>query len=420
MKDDIKIFINSLGPVRDAELRFTPFMLFTGPSGSGKSYTAFLPYYLVNIFTGIRLMNFFKEKLKEVQPLPGTTVPLFGFKVEELRLWMNKDVSSFIADLIGNPDFVCDVNFFFELEEDKIDISVKFPEDSENESLREFVVVYVNGNQSTFPADYGSKLDIITTVALESFFCRKLFGKRLRSLIFPPARGAFMGANFSTQRPLASLGMYREFLEDLDYIRSIHQKKSDTQFFESVVGTFLKGRLLDEKGDMYLELPHNEERIPITAAASSVKELSPLLLLLQNADDPGAFSVLFEEPEAHLHPLMQGSVADLLTRCLNRGMFLQVTTHSDYFLSRLNQLIRLGNLRETKPDSFEQYCSEQRQSKSLYLNSSQISSYYFKQDVSGTVSILSQETSDGIPFTTFSETVKEQYRIDQEIERFFQ
>lgn len=419
MNDNIRIFINSLGPVRDAELRFTPFMLFTGPSGLGKSYTAFLPYYLVNIFTGIRLLNFFEDKLKNVQPMPGTTTSLFSFKVEDLRLWMNKDVKKFISDMIGNPDFTCDVNFFFEIGTEKIDVSVKIPTENEGEALSEFAVIYVNEVPLSFPMDYLSKLHLPVNVALEFFFSKKLFGKKLRSILFPPARGAFIGANFTMQRSVASIGMYREFLEDMDYIRSSRPRKNDTQFFESVVSPLLNGRLLEEKGDLYLELPKNEGRIPMTAAASSIKELAPLFLLLQNSDDPGDYSILFEEPEAHLHPQMQHAVADLLTRCLNRGMFLQVTTHSDYFLSRLNQLIRLGRLREKNLAQFEAYCEQYRHNKNLFLDSSVISTYYFKREESGLVSIEEQDITDGVPFTSFRDIVEEQYREGERIESFF-
>lgn len=100
-------------------------------------------------------------------------------------------------------------------------------------------------------------------------------------------------------------------------------------------------------------------------------------------------------------------------------MFLQVTTHSDYFMGRLNQLIRLGTLREKNPGHFEAYCKENKHNKNLYIDKSMISAYSFRQDENGTVSIAKQDIDDGIPFTTFSQIVEEQYNIDTEIEEYF-
>lgn len=48
-----------------------------------------------------------------------------------------------------------------------------------------------------------------------------------------------------------------------------------------------------------------------------------------------------------------------------------------------------------------------------------ISAYSFRQDENGTVSIAKQDIDDGIPFTTFSQIVEEQYNIDTEIEEYF-
>lgn len=45
---NIRIHINKLGPIGDSEIELKPLMVFTGMSGLGKSYTAFLIYYLVN------------------------------------------------------------------------------------------------------------------------------------------------------------------------------------------------------------------------------------------------------------------------------------------------------------------------------------------------------------------------------------
>lgn len=418
---NIKILINELGPIKDSELDFTPFMLFTGKSGLGKSYTAFLPYYFLSLLSGSRLIHFLEKKLSD-EGFKKKQVNI-SFTVDELRRWMNKDIESFIAYLIGNQNFKCDVNFVWSLRDiEKIEITLSIPEKEEekkDEINPEMLRLTVNNQGYFFPSDFFSDSKLMILMGLRTYLSHRLFNKRIRTIIFPPARGAFVGANFSTNKIISALGMYNDFLRDFDMISKPIAKKTDKQFYESVVKILSGGHLVSEKGEVFLNLPGKSGRIPITAAASSVKELTPLLLLLQNYDDISSFSILFEEPEAHLHPQMQCAVADLLTRCINKGMFLQITTHSDYFMGRLNQLIRLGTLREKNPGHFEAYCKENKHSKNLYIDKSMISAYFFRQDENGTVSIAKQDIDDGIPFTTFSQIVEEQYNIDTEIEEYF-
>lgn len=416
---DIKIHINELGPVKNTVLTFKPFMLFTGESGLGKSYTAFLPYYLASLFSGNRLLEFFKGKMPHDISKPLKSRRLFNFKIQDLRQWMNNDISIFIGYLIGNVNFTCDINFHFEIPEDIIEVSI-LPYAGES-TKTESIVVLINEKPSLYiPVEFATNLPFAVNIALRGYLSNNLFEKRLKSIIFPPARAAFMGANFSTLKTTtASVGMYNEFLKDLDSIRSPRQIKKDDAFFKNAIRSLIRGELVDEKGELYLKIDLNKQLIPITAAASSVKELSPLLLLLQNNNKLNELSVLFEEPEAHLHPLMQESVADLLARCLNKGMFLQTTTHSDYFLARINQLIRLGRLKKEKPQVFEQYCKDKIHNKNLYIDSSIISAYYFTRNGDG-IEVIEQEVTDGIPFTTFRNTVEQQYKTDEEINKYLE
>ena len=53
--------IKKLGAVRDSKIELRPFMVFSGESGLGKSYVAFLVHYLYTLLTSYRLNSFFIE-----------------------------------------------------------------------------------------------------------------------------------------------------------------------------------------------------------------------------------------------------------------------------------------------------------------------------------------------------------------------
>lgn len=82
---------------------------------------------------------------------------------------------------------------------------------------------------------------------------------------------------------------------------------------------------------------------PPSRASSMLTELAPILLALKG-DICRTDHLTIDEPEAHLHPAMQRRVASLLVDVVNNGIGVTVTTHSDFFLGEINNLIRAGRL----------------------------------------------------------------------------
>lgn len=74
--------------------------------------------------------------------------------------------------------------------------------------------------------------------------------------------------------------------------------------------------------------------------SSMVSELAPVILFLKYLVRPGDLLIL-EEPEAHLHPASQRRMAQGIVRLVNAGVRVLITTHSDYFLNQVNNLMRI-------------------------------------------------------------------------------
>lgn len=75
--------------------------------------------------------------------------------------------------------------------------------------------------------------------------------------------------------------------------------------------------------------------------SSMVSELAPLILFLKYRVNPGDLLIL-EEPESHLHPAAQRRMARGIVRLVNAGIRVLVTTHSDTFVSQINNLMRIS------------------------------------------------------------------------------
>lgn len=396
---NIRIIIDKLGPITDSEIVFKPFMVFTGESGLGKSYTALLWYNLITSLTPMRLQEFITKKIN------GSVKEELTFKFKDFRMWLNQNTAAFLGYLLGNNNFDCQVNYVFEIDDD-IPVEMKRLHD---EDASGFTRYSINGDIDVFPLDLEDNV-LMMSFSLHGYLSELCFGKNyLRPLILPPARAAFMGAN--TTSPI---GMYRDFLAQLDDLKTPSRIISpDNQFFVNYIAKLSDGEIVLENGSVFLQF-ESGEKIPVSAAASSVKELMPFLLMLQNGKIRQYNSLLFEEPEAHVHPKKQFLLMDMLARCCNKSMLIQMTTHSDYLLGRMNQLLVLGKIREKSMEAFEIFCKEHQFNKNLYLHTEQIGGYYFKRE-NDRVVIEEQDLSLGLPFNSFENTVKSQMELSADI-----
>ena len=396
---DIRIIIDKLGPITDSEIVFKPFMVFTGESGLGKSYTALLWYNLITSLTPTRIQEFISKKMN------GSVKEELTFKFKDFRMWLNQNTAAFLGYLLGNNNFDCQVNYVFEIDDDK-SVEMKRLHD---EDASGFTRYSINGDINVFPLDLEDNV-LMMSFSLHGYLSKLCFGKNyLRPLILPPARAAFMGAN--TTSPI---GMYRDFLAQLDDLKTPSRIISpDNQFYVNYIAKLADGEIVLENGSVFLQF-ESGEKIPVSAAASSVKELMPFLLMLQNGKNRQYNSLLFEEPEAHVHPKKQFLVMDMLARCCNKGMLIQMTTHSDYLLGRMNQLLVLGKIREKSMEAFENFCNEHLFNKKLYLHTEQVGGYYFKRE-NDRVVIEEQDLSLGLPFNSFENTVKSQMELSADI-----
>ena len=89
-----------------------------------------------------------------------------------------------------------------------------------------------------------------------------------------------------------------------------------------------------------------DDDIPLMRASSMVSELAPVVLYLRYVVEPGDVLII-EEPEAHLHPAMQTKLARELVRLVRSGVRIVLTTHSEWLLEQIGNLVALSGLPPT-------------------------------------------------------------------------
>ena len=90
---------------------------------------------------------------------------------------------------------------------------------------------------------------------------------------------------------------------------------------------------------------HSQVEFPMFLTSDVVREISPLILMLQYYDLDTLF---MEEPEMNLHPKLQQMMARVLIRLSNAGLSVLAATHSDSILQHVNNMIKLYNLPEKR------------------------------------------------------------------------
>ena len=86
-----------------------------------------------------------------------------------------------------------------------------------------------------------------------------------------------------------------------------------------------------------------KEDIPLMNASSMVSELAPVVLYLRHVVQPGE-TLIIEEPESHLHPAMQVEFTRQLAAVVRAGVRVIITTHSEWVLDELANLVRVSEL----------------------------------------------------------------------------
>jgi hypothetical protein len=156
--------------------------------------------------------------------------------------------------------------------------------------------------------------------------------------------------------------------------------------------------------------------MPLTMAPSGVREAITvaLALLMVDPKELVPVSVFVEEPEAHLHPRAQRSLARIISRAVNMGKNVIVTTHSDYLITALNNLIALSQLPKRRLKRLG-YTKEE------VLPPDSIAAYLVRTEGDKAVVEKLQVTGEGVPEDEFAkvaeELLGERGRIYDEIEK---
>ena len=156
-------------------------------------------------------------------------------------------------------------------------------------------------------------------------------------------------AGIDAESPLPVLsGVLADFLERLVELGDERKQTTSRQLAERLETDILGGSVVTSRSNVgypsFHYRPENwQHDLPLMNTSSMVSELAPVVLYLRHVVRPGDVLII-EEPEAHLHPAMQVSFTHYLAAVVKAGIRVIVTTHSEWVLEALANLVRLSDV----------------------------------------------------------------------------
>ena len=193
--------------------------------------------------------------------------------------------------------------------------------------------------------------------------------------------------------------------DNIDYTRNIHdmQKErsalAEDKLFDdikNVMGGYYKASR-DEIAFRSKARGKRKFDIPLHLASSSARGLADLYFYLRHKAARGDLLII-DEPESHLDTGNQVLLARILARFVRAGIKVLITTHSDYLIKEINNLIMLSQLDDDKLAVQE----------SKYTASDRLSPSAVRAYVAGDHRVVPATVDDfGIDMPVFDRTIDE-------------
>jgi len=204
-----------------------------------------------------------------------------------------------------------------------------------------------------------------------------------------------------------------EIAEDLSNLSKT--KSSSFELAEEIENELLNGKVvLTKEGDVQFNSNKaKSKKIPIHLTASIVKTLSSLVFYLKYIATKGEL-IIIDEPELNLHPNNQIILTRVFAKLVNRGFRVLISTHSDYVIRELNNLIMCSSIDNGMP----LVAKRLGYSEDLKLKPEIVNAYMFNYKTPAARNVTVTEIpvdSKGFDVATIDETVDKLNEISEEL-----
>jgi len=436
----LNITVENLGNIKRADIELGKFTIFAGANNSGKTYINYMLYALIDKRYVLR-SELYEKYIKEAKENGISEIDLPSFVDNhflKLKSKLEKSFSHILDRFFSAEDgtfknFALDIkyeidsirnrlvkiNFNHELSIGKNKVIFEINKESDSDKL----ILIIQDN--SLPNDI--YLDFINEVMF-----KVLFSNLHNDVFLLPAERT--GINLFFQE----LNSYRnslinnlqktkinplEVLKDMmvskypqpiaDYIEFLNNtstlkkhKSALCDINDSLRKKILKGKYNIARDGSISFMPYKKQfkgnkenfqnKIDLHLSSSTVKTFFSLEFYIEHLAKEGSYLII-DEPELNLHPDNQRNIARILSMLVNRGVNVIISTHSDYIIRELNNLIMLSNDFSKKNELMQKYGYSEVE----ILKAEDVQAYVVNE---GTVEKM-EIAKEGIIATTFDDVV---------------
>lgn len=387
----MKATFKNIGPIKEAELELGDLTIIAGQNNTGKTYLAYTLYgFLESLskkeFYMERLLNSIDSKFsKEVKNIASQVEETGKARIdiseyENIKRWVMQRASSMFSTKLINKVFSSPNGEFQDAyvnlatkHENRLLKVVAHSNDSRekrvyltsgvhehglvfaltnhqnlpfsNEQVRGVSVLLINTILGNFPEPFilSAERFGISLFYKELDFTKNRLVEELQNLPDDKGFDPFRFLEKQSARYAKPIKDNIDFTRDLFRVQKLKGEMPIDKYrsIENIMTGYYRVKN-DEIRFISKRRGDNHFDIPLHLASSSARGVSDLYFYLKHVAEPGEVLIV-DEPESHLSPTNQVMMARLLVFCVNAGLKILITTHSDYLIKEINNLIMLNS-----------------------------------------------------------------------------
>ena len=377
----MKIKVSNLGVISEGTIDLSKkISLFCGQNGTGKTYLAYIIYRLLtrnlrisdnteiadhlisnrSININIDFQSIFDFKQSKLEETKKSLPEIFGigineseklfseFRIEDTETkedFKSKIISSKIDNRVNIFDL--DLSLTKNKDDDQLTLSIineNISEETINIS-RYFIKSYIETSLALYPITkvvmFPVERNSINTFSKQLSIRKQNTLDDLKLTIDKEKNIGKIKSLLDFKRYPLAISDELKIADDLVEIKKKKSKFFD--FAEELERELLLGKV-DISNDGEIEFTPKispSTKLPIQMTASIIKTLSSLIVYLKHRASENDL-IIIDEPEINLHPANQIILTRIFARLANKGFRLLISTHSDYIVRELNNLLILS------------------------------------------------------------------------------
>lgn len=452
----MKLKIQNLGVIRSASIDLNKKLtVFCGPNNTGKTYLSYVIYAITKnkLNVGLELSE---EDLQKILKNREVAVDINPEKVLEYKKRMTSSVIDDIDSIFGISDESKELLF----KDFNIEFTSSIEECSQKVSKMGFKgLVRINSLEFNISKDKDSFLVTITpaenndfskekitpfisVILLTAIYNRFAIYPINESVIFPVERISIY--TFKTELSLSRNALidqmqkisrnekinpfdlveqgskrYPQAIKDGLYVANdlANIQKSKSPYFciaEEIEEKLLDGNVsANKEGDVMFvsNRASKNKKLPIHMTASIVKTLSSLIFYLKYLASEDEL-IIIDEPEMNLHPDSQVELVNIFSKLINKGLRLLISTHSDYIIREINNLI----MASSEQSGMQKIAEKIGYTKDNFIKKEDVGIYYFDYATRTKVDVKEVKVQDtGFEVKSIDYTIEKQNEKAEEL-----